>query len=415
MQSVDCILFARWIAALEPAGILENHALVIDGGRIRAVLPATEARARYRTDETISRPDHLLIPGLVNADVDLEATLWRAGALADPGGFQGAPADAPADVLADSVALGIIESLLAGITTSATVGRDPLRVAAVASTLGARLVLALGIDAGPSGTAAESDFAQALALHDEFRGHPLIRTAFAVGHAPVADAAFLRRLRVLADQLERPVLVAAAGLDVATLKAAGLWHAGTALMGLGDLAPETVSAGGVALIHRPALNLRTRQPPVPVASLVARGATVALGSGRFPTSRDLLDALRLTARLAGTEAPASTLRPESLLRMATLDGARALGIEDTVGSLAPGKSADVVCLELGTAAAVPVGDPLACVVEIGNAALVSDVWIGGRAMVAEHRVQVADAVDLVTRSAQRRTLAPSTGAAFARQ
>jgi 5-methylthioadenosine/S-adenosylhomocysteine deaminase len=402
MQSVDSVIHARWIAPVEPAGILENHALVVDAGRIVAVVPSAQADARFAGRERIVRGTHLLLPGLVNAEVDLAATLWRGSALTDPRRFDGAPAGAAADAIGDSVALGLTESLLGGITTSATIGRHPGATAATAAALGCRLVLVLPVD-GDAGLGDQA-FAAALALHDEYRDHPLVHSAFALLAPAAASAAQLTRLRIVADQLERPLLIESAGADVRALRAAGLWHPGTVLLGYAALGADAATPGTIAVVHRPAADLRHGIAPAPVAALSANGITIALGTGRFPLGRNILDTVALSARLAGLEAGAPPLRAATLLRMATLGGALALGIEDRVGTLAAGKRADAVAVDLSSAAVVPIHDPLAALVEVPGAGGVSDVWIGGRSIVAERRLLVADADDLIERAAHRRTM-----------
>lgn len=402
MQSVDSVIHARWIAPVEPAGILENHALAVDAGRIIAIVPSAQADARYAGRERIVRGSHLLLPGLINAEADLAATLWRARALSDPRRFDGAPAAAAADAIADSVALGLTESLLSGITTSATIGRHAGATAATAAALGCRLVLVLPVD-GDEGHADQA-FADALAVHDEYRDHPLVHSAFALLAPAAAPATLLTRLRIVADQLERPLLIESAGADVRALRAAGLWHPGTVLLGYTALGPDAATPGTIAVVHRPAADLRNGIPPPPVAALAANGITIALGTGRFPVGRNILDTVSLTARLAGLEAGAPALRAATLLRMATLGGALALGIEDRVGTLSPGKRADAIAVDLASAAVVPIHDPLAALVEAPGAGGVSDVWIGGRSIVTERRLLVADADDLIQRAAQRRAM-----------
>ena len=410
MQSVDTVIHARWIAPVEPAGVLENHALVVRDGRVVDCLPGALADSRYLARERLERTGHLLLPGFVNAEVDLESTLWRGAALARPRHFPGAPADASAEALADSVALGCVESLLAGITTSASFGHAPAAVAAGVAGLNARAVLAVAVDETHG---SEEAMATALRLHDEFRDHPLIRTAFVLKQPARATAAHLTRLRVLADQLERPVFIEATGADHAGLHDAGLWHPGTTLLGYPDL-PATAAAG-VAVVHRPAVDLEHRRAPVPLGALAIGGTPLALGTGRLPGARDPLELLRLTARLNAGSDERPALPPAMLLRMATLGGAIALGLEDSLGSLGVGKRADFVRVALDGPAAVPVHDPLVALIDSGHGSLVTDVWIGGRAVVAERRVRVADADEIVARAAARRATALSSATPSARQ
>lgn len=404
MQPVDCVVKARWIAPVEPAGVLEHHALVIAGGRIVDCLPAEAARARYAPREELVRADHLVVPGFVNAEVDLAASLWRGVALAAParatGVTDGSPEPLPAEAIGDSVSLGLAEQLLAGITTALDAGPHPELVATTAAALGQRVVVGLRIGD-------EEALARALRWHDEYRDHPFVRTAFAADCASLTDAQ-LTRLRVLADQLERPVLATAGDRGIARLKATGLWTAALALRAAGGVDPGVLAGSGVSVIATPGEDLYLGRPFVPVAVHLAHEVTVALGSGRLPLGRDLLGVLRLAAHLGGgpgprTDAPPPRPAPAKLLAMATLCGARALGLEESVGSLVPGKRADFVCIDLARPATSPVVDPLVALVELAGRDAVSDVWAGGRALVTDGRLALLDWEDLNARVARHQT------------
>ncbi len=399
MESVDCVVHARWIAPVEPPGLLEHHALVVDGGRIVDCLPSALADTRYQARERLTRPSHLLTPGLVNAEVDLGASLWRSSALAEPRRFAAAPDSASAEALSDSITLGLAESLCAGITTSADLGHSPHLLAPLAAALGLRVVLGLPISALRSSFASGVDehFDRALILHDEYRDHPLVRTAFAPRTLSDLPDATLTRLRVLADQLERTVFLAPTEAEVGRLRRLGLWNAGTTALHFHGTAEEAAAPGGVSVVHCPGADLARGDRPAPAARLVAAGLNVALGSGTFPAARDLCDVMRLTSRLAGLEAGAPRLRPEQLLRMATWSGAVALGMEDAIGSLGIGKRADFVCFDLSGVGAAPVIDPLACLCATVGREAVSDVFVAGRALLAQGRARVLDVPDLIAR------------------
>jgi len=417
MQPVDCVVHARWIAPVDPPGVLDHHALVIHGGRILDCLPGEAADARYRARERLVRPTHLVTPGFVNAEVDLAASLWRGIALAAPARYAGVPAGAAPEALTDSITLGFAEQLASGITTSVDIGNHPALVGAMAATLGVRVVLGLTISDAASAFAAGVDehFDRALALHDEYRDHPLVRTAFVLrGLRDLGDATLVR-LRTLADQLERPVLVQADAAQAERLHTLGLWNSNTAVLHFGGLPLATTAPDGVSVIHSPADDLQAGRALAPIARLAAHGVNVALGSGAFPLARDACDMLRLSTRLAGLASEAPRLRPEALLRMATFGGARAVGLEDSIGALGTARRADFVSFNLALPACSPVLDPLAALSACVGRDAVSDVFVAGRAVVADGRPLALDLEDLCARVARHQASLLATGAGGARQ
>ena len=417
MQPVDCVVHARWIAPVEPPAVLDHHALVIQGGRIIDCLPGELADARYQARERLVRPTHLVTPGFVNAQVDLAASLWRGIALAAPARYAGVPAGAAAEALTDSVTLGLAEQVASGITTSVDIGNYPALVGAIASSMGLRVVLGLAISDAASAfaTGIDEHFDRALALHDEYRDHPLVRTAFVLrGLRELSDATLIR-LRTLADQLERPVLVQADAAQAERLYALGLWNANTAVLHFGALPLASAAPDGVSVIHSPADDLEAARPLAPIARLASHGVNIALGSGAFPLARDACDMLRLSGRLAGLASESPRPRADALLRMATLGGARAVGLEESIGSLATGRRADFVSFDLGLPASSPVLDPLAALVACVGRDAVADVFVAGRAVVATGRPLALDLEELAARVSRHQASLLATGAGGARQ
>jgi 5-methylthioadenosine/S-adenosylhomocysteine deaminase len=387
MTAIDCLIHARYVAPVEPPVLLADHALAIRSGRIEAVLPSELAQARYSARDSVILARHLLIPGLVDAHARPAERLLRH--------VPEAPRSARPALIRAGIALALAERTAAGITTTLDASESPAAAAAAATAQGVRVVLALPMD--PIERSIDEQFERSLATHDEFRDHPLLRTAFRLREPLAADAATLRRLRVLADQLERPVMLPVQasreemelcrewyGLTpVDWLSSLGLWNANTVALDFsvaGTAAIAAAAEAGVTIIHRIWRDLghsplAAGSGLTPVAALGAAGVPVALGSDDGDS--DLLVLARTARRVAGPDGTA----PDWLRRL-TLDGARALGLEATTGSLAPGKWADLCAIDLGGLATAPASDPIAALIESAARDCVTDVWVAGRRLIA---------------------------------
>ena len=257
-----------------------------------------------------------------------------------------------------------------------------------------------------------------MALRDEYRGDPLISTHLAP-HAPYAvEDATLIRVRRLADELEIPVgmplhestweieeslarcgmrplaRLAKLGLASPLLIAVHMTHADES-----DL--EILSAAAAAVIHCPESNLELGSGVCPAAELLARGVTVALGTGSAAANNDLdlFGEMRTAGLLAsGVGSTPGALVPRDLLRMATLEGARALGLGDLVGSLVPGKWADLCCVNLRSPRTWPVHDLAPTLVYATTSCQVTDTWVAGRHLLAEGVLRYMDEAAVLDRA-----------------
>jgi cytosine/adenosine deaminase-related metal-dependent hydrolase len=177
-----------------------------------------------------------------------------------------------------------------------------------------------------------------------------------------------------------------------TLIAHGLWLTERDISLLADQ--------GVAVAHNPVANMLLGSGTSPVTRLRAAGITVGIGtdSAASNDSQDMLQAVKLAALVAKADAlDPSVLSARDVLRMATLDGARALGLDDLVGSLEPGKRADLVLLQ-DTVCVGILHDPCGQLVYGASPRAVRDVWVDGRRVVADHRCVTIDEHDQLTRS-----------------
>lgn len=412
MEQVDTLINARWIIPVEPAGaVLEDHALAIRDDQILALLPQTEARNRYQAHTVHDLPQHALIPGLINSHTHLGMTLLRGYADDMPlmswlsehiWPAEGRHVDA--EFVRDGSLLGLAESLRGGVTCVNDMYFFPEVTAAAAAQLRMRATVGAPLIGFPSAYAQtpEEYLEKGLALHDAYQNHPLIGTAFAP-HAPytVSDSQ-LERVRVLADELDVSIhmhihetadevaqSIAETGQrPLARLHALGLLSPaliGIHLTQLTNDEIELLADSGVHAVHCPHSNLKLASGFCPVAALHAAGVNLAIGtdSSASNNSLDMFGEMRTTALLAKAVAgDAAAIPARTALEMATINGARALGLADQIGSLQPGKYADITAVDLGGIDNEPLYDPLSQLVYASSRNQVSDVWIAGRRLLA---------------------------------
>jgi 5-methylthioadenosine/S-adenosylhomocysteine deaminase len=428
-SAADFVIAPRWIVPVEPAGaVLEEHALAVASGRILAILPVAAARRRFQTAGWLERPGHVLMPGLVNTHVHAAMTLLRGLAddlpLAEWLTRHVWPAEARwagPEFVRDGTRLALLEMVAGGTTCFNDMYYFPDVVAGLAVEHGVRATVGMIIIEQPTPWARSTEeyFAKGLAVHDQYRGHPLVRTAYAP-HAPytVSDET-LRHVRLLADELDLPVhmhvhetrdevagAVAATGRrPVARLDELGLLSNLFMAVHMTEADESDVAtlAGRTAtVVHCPSSNLKLASGFCPVARLAAAGVNVALGTdGAASNNRlDLLGEMRTAALLAKAVAgDASAVPAEAALAMATINGARALGLAEETGSLVAGKCADMVCVDLAPPATQPVHHVISQLVYAAGRDQVTDVWVAGRALVAGGAPLFLDPPDVLDRAA----------------
>ncbi|KAB7766098.1 TRZ/ATZ family hydrolase [Xanthomonas sp. LMG 12461] len=429
-ESCDLLIEAGYVVPIEPhAVVLEDHAVAVRGSEIVAVLPTAEARTRFAPARTVSRPDAALLPGLVNAHTHNPMTLLRG--IAD---------DLPLMVwlqqhiwpvetavigpefVADGTALAIAEMLRGG-TTCANENYFFADVqAAVYKQHGFRARVGTVIIDFPTAWAKTSDeyFARACEVHDQWRDDPLVGIAFAP-HAPytVNDANF-ERVRMLSDQLEVPVhlhthetaqeiadsLKQYGQRPLARLDRLGLVNdrlIAVHMTQLTDAEIHLCAERGVSVVHCPESNLKLASGFCPACALQRAGVNLAIGTDGCASNNDLdmFSENRTAAILAKAVAnDATALDAASTLRAATLGGARALGFGETIGSIEPGKQADLICVDLSALETQPLHNVLSQLVYATGRQQVSDVWIAGQPKLSQ-RVLVDMDVDALVANARQ--------------
>ncbi len=424
----DTLIHARWVIPVEPANVVhENHSLAIRAGRIVDLLPRALAEQRYTQARVIDLPRHALLPGLVNAHAHSAMSLMRG--LADDLPLMQWLQDhiwpvesrhVTADFCRDGVQLAAAEMLKGGITCFNDMYFFPDITAQVASGIGLRAYVGLILLDFPSVWAQGPDeyLDKAAAVHDMWRDHPLIRTAFGP-HAPytVSDEP-LERMRVLADELNIPIqmhvhetafeveqaLAQGGRRPIARLHALGLMTPSLMAVHMTQLTDEEISLcaeTGVHVVHCPESNLKLASGFCPVGKLLDAGVNVALGTDGAASNNDLdlLGEMRTAALLAkAVSGNAATLPAHQALRMATLNGARALGLDGEIGSLEKNKWADLCAIELDRIETQPIFNAITQIVYSAGRHQVSDVWVAGRHLLDNRRLTTIDEVAVLGRA-----------------
>jgi 5-methylthioadenosine/S-adenosylhomocysteine deaminase len=321
------------------------------------------------------------------------------------------------DLVRDGTTLAIAEMLRAGITSFADMYLYPEEAARAASAARMRAAIGLPVTDGPTAWADSTTehLAKAEQLWDEYKSDPWVSLYFAPHDAFGEGDATLARVRRVADELDARVamyLPAEAvhpnhGRPLPKLQELGLLGPGfTAihLSGLDEQELEIAARTGICVVACPQSHLRLGSEQCPVMQFDSRQIGVSFGtdSALSVGALDLLAEARMAALLAGgvTESDGKAPTAESVLRMATLGGATALGLGSLVGSIEVGKAADFVCFDLTTLACQPAARPADTILFSATRDHVSDVWTSGRAAVSGGHLLAFDEQELLALARQ---------------
>jgi 5-methylthioadenosine/S-adenosylhomocysteine deaminase len=404
---VDLIIAARWLLPIIPNNtLLEQQAVVIQSGAVIDICAIANAQEKYQANEIVQLEGHILMPGLINLHTHAAMSLMRG--LADdlplmPWLEQHIwPAEAklvsPSFVY-DGTLLACAEMLAGGITTFNDMYFYPESAAAASLKAGMRANLGLVVLEFPTQYANDADsyIQQGLEARDHLRDESLISFSFAP-HAPytVSDATFTR-IMTLAEQVNigihthmhetqqevseseqihglRPLSRSAnLGLLSPNLTLAHCVHLETDEIKL-------LAAHGCSIAHCPSSNLKLASGIAPIAECAKHGINIGLGTdGAASNNRlDMFAEMRLAALLAkGQSGDASAISAHQALEMATINGAKALGMDDKIGSIEIGKLADLCAVKMSDINMQPCFDPVSHLVYVAGREQVSHVWVNG--------------------------------------
>jgi 5-methylthioadenosine/S-adenosylhomocysteine deaminase len=375
----------------------------------------------------IELADHALIPGLINAHTHAAMNLFKGLAddlpLMDWLNKHIWPAEQKwvgEEFVADGTRLAIAEMIRGGTTCFNDMYFFPDITAQVSAAAGMRASIGMIVIDFPSSWAEDINayFNKGLALHDEYRDHPLISTSLAP-HAPysVSDEP-LNRVQMLSNELDIPVHMhvhetrdeISMGVEkygkrpIARLHELNMLSPALNAVHMTQLEDDEITLiaeNGVSVVHCPQSNLKLASGFCPVNKLAKAGINIALGTDSSASNNnlDMFEEMQLAAMLSKAVADdASAIPAQQVLEMATINGARALGIEQETGSLEIGKAADIAAIDLSAVNTQPVYNPVSQIVYAAHSEQVTDVWIAGKRVLKQGQLTTLDPIQLIEKA-----------------
>jgi 5-methylthioadenosine/S-adenosylhomocysteine deaminase len=420
-QQIDLVIEADWVVPVDPAdSVLEHHAVAIDDGRILDVLPASKAAQQYQARSSRKLNGHVLVPGLINLHTHAAMALFRG--LADDLALMDWlskhiwPAEGrhiSEQFIFDGTLLACSEMLKSGITCFNDMYFFPEQAGRAALECGMRAVLGIVLIEIPTPYASDAQdyLRKGLAARDAFKAESLLSFCMAP-HAPytVSDTSF-EQVATLAEQLDLPIhihlhetvgeidehrkqhgvrpleRIQRFGLLSPRLIAVHAVH-------LDDIEISVLAAHGCSVAHCPASNLKLASGFARIGDLLGAGVNVGIGTdGAASNNRlDVLGELRLAALVSKAQSNnAVTLSAHEALRMATLDSAKALGLDRKIGSITQGKFADLAAVKVTNEIELaPCFDPVSHLIYTAGREHVTNVWVQGREVVTNGQANGVD-------------------------
>ncbi len=420
MQNVESIIHARWIIPVEPEQTFyENYSLVIDQGKILNILDTKKCHKKYQSAIEHHLNTHALIPGFINTHTHAAMNLMRGIAddlpLMEWLSEHIWPVEAKYvdyQFVKDGTTLAIAEMLRCGTTTFNDMYFFPDATAKAAQEVGIRACVGLIVIDFPSAWGKDSDdyLHKSLQLHEQYRNHPLITTALAP-HAPytVSDEP-LKKIQSYAEKLEIPIhmhlhetadelqqAIANDGMrPIERMEKLGLlspFLMAVHMTQIDEADYKQLKRYGVNIIYCPESNLKLASGFCPIAELHKHKINIAIGTDGAASNNDLdmLSEMRTAALLAKAIAKDPAAVPaHQALSMATINGAKALGIDHLTGSLKKGKVADITAINLDTIETQPVFEPISSIIYSSNREQISDVWVQGKHLLNNRKLTTID-------------------------
>jgi 5-methylthioadenosine/S-adenosylhomocysteine deaminase len=434
------IISPTWIAPVIPTGaLLLDHSLVIDDDRIITLLPHAEALTRFPDAHDLELEGHLVTPGFINAHGHAAMTLLRG--IADDREMVDWltnwiwPIEAELvseQFVYDGTRLAAIEMIMSGTTCAADSYFFPEAASRAFTQMHFRAQIGMPVLQFTNVWARteEDHIHKGLAFRDSIKNSSLVTTAFAP-HSPysVTDNGF-NKVKLYAEQLDLPIhlhLHETATEITDSLRDNGVRPIermskleilspslqAVHMTQLRDDEIELLAMNGVQVAHCPESNMKLASGLCPVEKLRARNINVAIGTDGAASNNDLdiIQEGRSASLLSKvTTGDATSLDAQTCLEMMTINGARFLGLEDEIGSLEPGKLADITAIDLSHPTFQPIYNPISQLIYTASARDVSDVWIGGKRVMDNRQLQEVDTESILaaTRQWQKKIAAVSS-------
>ena len=419
-EKADLLIHASWIIPGSAEDlVLENSCLVVSEGKIREILDSSVVSSRYQAEKEMHLPGYALMSGMVNTHGHAAMSLFRG--IADDLSLHTWLEDhiwpmeakwVSEEFVYQGTQLAIAEMISSGTTCFADMYFFPHASARAATEAGIRVQLATPVIDFPNPWSIDADDAiqKTTVLHDQWRNSELVSTAFGP-HAPysVSDEP-LKKIVMLSELLDIPIHmhIHETAFEVSEALRTQGKRPITRLAELGMLSPRFISVHatqltddeirllsdcGVSIAHCPESNLKLASGFCPVDKLMRAGVNVSLGTDGAASNNDLdmFSEMRTAAILAkACSGDAQALPAYKALQMATINGAKALGLDHLTGTLEAGKRADVIAVKLDDLNTQPVHNPVSQLVYSTKSSQVKYVWVNGKLLLDNGELTTLD-------------------------
>lgn len=428
MENIDYLIYAKWIITCEEENqVLANHALAIKEGKILAILSDQEAQTKYQANTILHYPSHAVMPGFINSHTHIAMNVFRGLAddleLMDWLNNYIWPAEGKwvsQELVYDASLLAMGEMIRCGTTCFNDMYFFLGATAEAAKLAGVRAQIGMTIIDVPTAWAKtpEEYFAKAIAFYEEYKNDALITPTLAPHSTYTVSLENLIKVKELADQyhLKINIHLQEAPSEIEQSIAQYQKRPLRRLNEIGMVSPQLIAIHMTQIneedidilketkphiIHCPESNMKLVSGACPVEKLTRLGMNVALGTDGAASNNDLdmISEMRTAAFLGKLTAnDPKAVTADETLKMATLNGAKALGIDQFTGSLAPGKSADFIAIDLDQIETQPLYHPVSQIVYASSRHQVTDVWVAGKQLLKNRELTTLDEKELLNKA-----------------
>jgi len=419
MQKIDHLIHGKWVISGDNHDVLEHHTLAINDGKILDILPSKHAKEKYEARSEEHYQTHAIMPGLINSHTHIAMNIFRGLAddleLMDWLNNHIWPAEGTwvsEELVYDASLLAIAEMLRGGTTCFNDMYFFLGATAKAAEKTGIRAHIGMTVIDVPTAWAKTPDeyFVKAIEFYEAYKNHPLVTPTLAPHSTYTVSIENLMKVHALAEQykLKTNIHLQEAPSEIdGSIKN----HKKRPLERLYEIVMVTPNLIAVhmtqihgrdfdilcetkpSIVHCPESNMKLVSGACPVEKLLHLGINVALGTDGAASNNDLdmFGEMRSAAFLGKVTAnDPKAVSAEKALKMATINGAKALGIDHLTGSLTPGKAADFIAIDFNQIETQPVYHPISQIVYATPRNQVTDVWIGGKQVLKNRQLLTLD-------------------------
>lgn len=428
MEKIDQLIHAAALITCEDNNqILADHAIAVKDGKILAILPSKAAEQTYQCDNISRFDSHVVLPGFINCHTHLAMNVFRGLAddlkLMDWLNNHIWPAEAEwvsPEMVYDGSRMAMAEMIRCGTVCFNDMYFFLNETATAATEAGMRANIGITVIDIPTPWAKTTDeyFEKGMVFHDQYQNHPLITPTLAPHSPYMVSLENLVRVNELAQKLnlkinihlhEDPAEIAQSmklynqrplerlqSIDMLSDRLIAV-H----MTQINEQDMQILAATLPNIVHCPESNMKLDSGQCPVQKMLSAGLNVSLATDGAASNNDLdmIGEMRSAAFLGKITADdPRAVNAETALKMATLYGARTLGLDHITGSLTPGKSADFIAINLDEIETQPLYHPISQIVYAASRHQVTDVWCQGKRLMKARELQTLDERELLTKA-----------------